>query len=224
MGAAIPHDSARKHVTGQAVYVDDSPPYTGQLYACIGSSNVARGILNSLDLAPVRAAEGVVDVITAKDIPGKLDIGPVFPGDPLLVDTEIEYHGQPLYAVLATSHDLARKAARLGQARVEVLEPVLDLQQAIEQKYYVRPPHRMQRGDVDPALENSFHRFQGTLRIGGQEHFYLEGQASIAIPEEDGGVTIHTSTQNPTEEYPFMPVSHWTKSPLDPLGIPTGSP
>lgn len=199
VGAAIPHDSARKHVTGEALYVDDSPPYAGQLYACVGGSNVARGILNSLDLAHVREAEGVVDVITAKEIPGKLDIGPVFPGDPLLVDSEIEYFGQPLFAVLATSHDLARRAAKLGRADVEMLEPVLDLQQAIEQKFYVRPPHRMQKGDVDPALENSFYRFHGMLHVGGQEHFYLEGQASIAIPEEDGGVTVHTSTQNPTE-------------------------
>ncbi|MEJ2177895.1 MAG: molybdopterin-dependent oxidoreductase, partial [Gammaproteobacteria bacterium] len=179
--------------------MDDSPPYAGQLYACVGGSHVARGILKSLDLTHVREAEGVVDVITANEIPGKLDIGPVFPGDPLLADNEIEYLGQPLFAVLATSHDLARRAAKLGQADVEKLEPVLDLQQAIKQELYVRPPHRMQRGDVDPALENSFYRFRGILRVGGQEHFYLEGQASIAIPEEDGGVTVHTSTQNPTE-------------------------
>ncbi|MGI9319632.1 MAG: xanthine dehydrogenase molybdopterin binding subunit [bacterium] len=199
VGKALPHDSARKHVTGEAVYVDDQAPYTGQLYACVGGSNVAHGILKSIDLEQVRSAEGVVDVITASDVPGKLDIGPVFPGDPLLVESEVEYLGQPLFAVLATSHELARKAAILGQADIEILEPVLDLEQAIEREYYVRPPHRMQRGDVDSALANSPIRFRGMLQIGGQEHFYLEGQASIAVPEEDGGVTIHTSTQNPTE-------------------------
>ncbi|MGB5708665.1 MAG: xanthine dehydrogenase molybdopterin binding subunit [Arenicellales bacterium] len=199
IGTSMPHDSARKHVTGEAVYVDDQPEYAGQLYACVGGSRVAHGKLKSMNLEKVRQAQGVIDVITAADIPGQLDIGPVFPGDPLLVESEIEYLGQPLFAVLATSHELARRAAALGVAEVEPLEPVLDLEQAIEQEFYVRPPHRMQRGDVDKALAGASRRFTGMLQVGGQEHFYLEGQASIAIPGEDGGVNILTSTQNPTE-------------------------
>ncbi len=199
VGVSRTHDSARKHVTGEAVYVDDQAEYRGQLYACIGGSKIAHGRILKLDLQRVREAEGVVDVITASDIPGKLDIGPVFPGDPLLVEDLIEFVGQPLFAVLAESHELARKATEFAEIEYQILEPILDLDEAIAKQFYVRPPHRMQRGDPEAALDAATHRFQGSQRIGGQEHFYLEGQASIAIPEEDGGITLHTSTQNPTE-------------------------
>ena len=195
----MPHDSAWGHVTGAAVYVDDQVPLRGQLHAAVGGSVVTRGKIRAMDLEPVRSAPGVVDVITAADVPGKLDIGPVFPGDPLLVADEIEFRGQPVFAVLATSHDLARRAAMLANIEYDILRPVLDLRQAIESEYYVRPPHRMQRGDAEAVLSRAETRFQGELKVGGQEHFYLEGQASIAVPGEDGSMTIHTSSQNPTE-------------------------
>ncbi len=199
VGLPLAHDSARGHVTGAAAYVDDRVPLEGQFHACIGGSAVTRGRVTRMDLTRVRAAAGVVDVITADDIPGVLDIGPVFPGDPLLVADEIEYRGQPLFAVLATSHELARRAVLLADIEYETLEPVLDLRQAMDARYYVRPPHRMQRGDAHAALEKATRRFEGELSVGGQEHFYLEGQASLAIPGEDGSMTIYTSTQNPTE-------------------------
>ncbi len=199
MGVSIAHDSAHKHVTGEAVYVDDRLVYREQLYACVGGSEIAHGRIRSMDLQLVKSAEGVVDVITAAELPAQVDIGPVFPGDPLLVDDLIEYVGQPLFAVLASSHELARKAATLAKIEYEILQPVLHIEQAIEQQFFVRPPHRMQRGDAEAALKCAEYRFQGSQQIGGQEHFYLEGQASIVVPEEDGGMTLHTSTQNPTE-------------------------
>ncbi len=211
VGQALAHDSARGHVTGAAVYVDDLVPREGQLHACVGGSAIVRGRVRAMDLAPVRAAPGVVDVITADDVPGKLDIGPVFPGDPLLVADEIEFQGQPLFAVLATSHELARRAVGLAEIEYEEMEPVLDIERAIADEYYVRPPHRMQRGNAVAVLDGAARRFHGELRVGGQEHFYLEGQASLAIPEEEGGMTIHTSTQNPTEAQ---------KLAADVLGIP----
>ncbi|MXX15956.1 MAG: xanthine dehydrogenase molybdopterin binding subunit [Gammaproteobacteria bacterium] len=211
VGQALAHDSARGHVSGTAVYVDDLVPREGQLHACVGGSAIVRGRVRTMDLAPVRASPGVVDVITADDVPGKLDIGPVFPGDPLLVADEIEFWGQPLFAVLATSHELARRAVGLAEIEYEEMEPVLDLERAIADEYYVRPPHRMQRGNAVAVLEGAARRFHGELRVGGQEHFYLEGQASLAIPEEEGGMTIHTSTQNPTEAQ---------KLAADVLGIP----
>ncbi|MBX2870302.1 MAG: xanthine dehydrogenase molybdopterin binding subunit [Acidiferrobacterales bacterium] len=199
IGSALPHDSARKHVTGEATYVEDMPKLVGQRYACVGRSSIASGKIISMDLQPVLEAQGVIDVISASDIPGGIDIGPVFPGDPLLTDSLVEYVGQPIFAVLATSHERARKAVTLANIEYQLQTPVLDLQQAIDQKFFVRPPHTMQRGEADTALAKSKHRFQGKLRVGGQEHFYLEGQASTAIPEEDGCITVHTSSQNPTE-------------------------
>ena len=198
-GASLAHDSARRHVTGEALYVDDRARVGGQLFACVGASTIAHGRVKTMDLSRVRKAAGVVDVITFADVPGQLDIGPVFPGDPLLVADTIEYVGQPLFAVAAIDFVSARKA--LAHARIEYQPqtPILDLAEAVEKSFYVRPPHRMKRGDFDAAINSSAHRISGEMRVGGQEHFYLEGQASTAIPEEDGGVTIHSSTQNPSE-------------------------
>ena len=198
-GSPRPHDSAREHVSGRARYVDDLAPLAGQLHVAIGMASVARGRVTRLTLDAVRAAPGVVDVLTFADLPHMTDIGPVFPGDPLIVDEQVEYLGQPLFAVAATSHLLARRAVLLAEVAYEQEAPVLDLAEAIDTEHYVRPPHRMQRGDAPAALERAPRRLRGELRIGGQEHFYLEGQVARAEPEEDGGVTVRTSNQNPTE-------------------------
>ena len=198
-GEPLAHDSAQKHVTGEAIYVADQARTDRHLFACVGGSAIAHGKVKRMDLSRVRDAAGVVDVITADDIPGAIDIGAVFPGDPLLVADTIEYIGQPLFAVAATDFIAARKAVALARIEYEKDTPLLNLTEAIEKQFYVRPPHRMQRGDADAALASSSHRITGELRVGGQEHFYLEGQASLAYPEEDGGVTVHSSNQNPTE-------------------------
>lgn len=198
-GAPREHESARKHVSGEARYVSDLARVDGQLFACAGGSAIAHGRVRGMDLSRVRAAPGVVDVVTAADVPGKLDIGAVFPGDPLLVDEEIEFFGQPLFAVAARSFDEARRAVQLARIDYDEKPPLLDVDRAIETSFYVRPPYRMQCGDAKTALAKSKRRVQGELRAGGQEHFYLEGQAALAIPGEDGGVSVHTSNQNPSE-------------------------
>ncbi len=194
------------HVTGAALYIDDQIPFSGSanelgspLFVCVGGSAIAHGAVKRMDLSRVKQAPGVVDVVTAEDIPGQLDIGAVFPGDPLLVADTIEYVGQPLFAVAATDFTSARKAVKLARLEYHEQRPLLDLAEAVAKRFYVRPPHRMQRGDADAALAAAPNRLHGELRIGGQEHFYLEGQASIAIPEEDGSLTILSSNQNPTE-------------------------
>lgn len=198
---APPHDSARGHVTGEARYVGDHAPVAGQLFACVGGSGIAHGAVKRMDLSRVRAAAGVVDVITAAEVPGSLDIGPVFPGDPLFVaaDGTVEYHGQPLFAVAATDFTAARRAAALARIDYDSRPPLLDVAEAAAKSRFVRPPHRMQIGDADAALAKSKHRIRGEIRSGGQEHLYLEGQVARAIPGEDGGVTVHSSNQNPTE-------------------------
>lgn len=195
---SIAHDSAHKHVSGEAEYIDDLNPFHDQLYVAIGRSSISRGRVTSMDLQGVAESAGVVDVITPGDVPGEIDIGPVFPGDPLLTD-QVEFMGQALFAVAAVSHKLARQAVQRAVIEYAEQTPLLDLQKAIDASTYVRPPHRMQRGDADKALASSPHRVHGQITVGGQEHFYLEGQVALAIPEEDGGMTVHSSNQNPTE-------------------------
>ena len=198
-GTSNPHDSAREHVTGIARYVDDLRPDMGQLHVAIGQAGIAHGKLVSMDLSAVHTAPGVVDIISFADLPHATDIGPVFPGDPLLVEETIEFMGQALFAVAAKSHREARQAVLLAAIEYDVAEAQLDLADSIDKQFFVRPPHRMQRGDSGKSLETARHRLQGELSIGGQEHFYLEGQVAKARPEEDGGVTIWSSNQNPTE-------------------------
>ncbi len=199
LGESRSHESAEKHVNGKAHYVDDIPEHQNLLHAYIGQSNIAHGAIQSIDLERVRAADGVVDVITAADVPGHLDIGPVYPGDPLLVDREINHHGQAVFAVLASSYSAARKAATLAQIVCDENLAVLDIDNALEKNLFVRPEHRMQRGDAETAIQDAPHQLERQFNIGGQEHYYLEGQASLAEPTEDGGMLVHTSSQHPSE-------------------------
>ena len=198
-GTARPHDSAVGHVTGEARYVDDLAPAADQVHVALGTATIARGRVTRLDLDAVRADPDVVDVITFADLPHLTDIGPVFPGDPLLVDERVEHFGQPLFALAATSHRAARRAALLARVEYAQEAPRLDVAESIDDEFFVRPPHRMARGDADAALASAPHRATGELEIGGQEHFYLEGQVARAEPDEAGGVTVHSSNQNPTE-------------------------
>ena len=198
VGMQVPHDSATKHVSGKAVYTDDHPAYENMLYACIGFSKHARAKITSIDLKAVLESDGVVDILTLEDVPGSTDIGPVFAGDPLLAGDEAEFWGQPLFAVAASSQRLAQKAARLAKVEYEVLNPILSIEDALQQKYFVRPPLSFQTGDSKSAISGAPHRLQGELRIGSQEHFYLEGQVSLAVPAEDDGMLLYTSSQHPT--------------------------
>jgi len=198
-GKSNAHDSAVGHVTGRALYVDDQVPHTGQLHVAIGGSTKACGAIQSIDLEAVKAAPGVVDVLSFDDLPALTDLGPVFPGDPLLVERNIEFMGQAIFAVAATSHRLARQAVKLAEITYTEAEPLLDLQQAIDDENYVRPPHTMQRGDASAAIATAANKLSGRIKIGGQEHFYLEGQVAKCVPGDDGSITVYSSNQNPTE-------------------------
>ena len=199
IGAEVPHESARLHVTGGAHYTDDLPEPRGTLHAALGVSPVAHGTLRGIDLAAVRAADGVVDVITAADIPGVNDVGPIEHDDPILAEDTVEFAGQPVFAVAATSVNAARRAARLAQLSIDPLPAVLDIDAAVAAASFVLPTVEVRRGDVDAALEAAPHRLRGTARSGGQDHFYLEGQVALAIPGEQGGMHVHVSTQHPGE-------------------------
>lgn len=199
LGSAQAHDSANAHVTGKARYVDDLDLAVGQLHVALGQASIAHGHILSMNLDKVRDSHGVVDVMTFSDLPHLSDIGPVFKGDLLLVDGVVEFMGQAVFAVAARSHREARQAVLKAQIEYAEETPQLSLSESIEQEFYVRPPHTMKRGESTEILSQSLHRLQGEISVGGQEHFYLEGQVARAQVEEDGGVTIWSSNQNPTE-------------------------
>jgi len=200
-GADQKHESAHKHVSGEAVYIDDQLLPVDGLHAYVGLSDQSHGVIESLDLSAVKSAEGVIEVLTLEDITGHKDIGPVFPGDPIMVNEgdEVQFYGQVLFAVAATSYKLARKAARLAVVNYKTEDPITTIEQGLAQNNFVRPSHTQQRGNPKQVIEQSAIKLKGDLRIGGQEHMYLEGQASICIPAEDGGMLVYSSTQNPTE-------------------------
>jgi xanthine dehydrogenase large subunit len=199
VGASTPHDSAPKHVSGRAVYIDDMAEPPGLLHAFLGLSPHAHARIVSIDLGAVLATPGVAAVMTAKDIPGVNDVGPAFMGDPIFADGLVEYHGQSIFAVAATSMALAREAAAKAVIEYEILQPILTIDEALAAQTFVLPTQVMQRGDADAALAASPLRLSGRIDVGGQEHFYLEGQVAMAIPGEDGDMLVHSSTQHPTE-------------------------
>lgn len=199
VGRSVKHDSAPKHVSGEAVYVDDRLEFPNQLHVYARMSERAHARIVSIDTSPCYQIPGVAIAITAKDVPGQLDIGAVMPGDPLLADGKVEFIGQPVIAVAADSLETARKAAMAAIIEYEDLEPVLDVVEALHKKHFVLDSHTHKRGDSATALASAPRRLQGSLHIGGQEHFYLETQVSSVMPTEDGGMIVYTSTQNPTE-------------------------
>ncbi|MGH6893932.1 MAG: molybdopterin cofactor-binding domain-containing protein, partial [Dongiaceae bacterium] len=197
---AIAHDSAAKHVAGTAIYIDDMPEPAGTLHAAPGLSASAHARIKSIDLAKVRAAPGVVLVLAAADIRGVNDVSPIGAGDdPVFAADKVEFHGQVLFAVIAESHEAARRAAKLAKVEYEDLSPILTIDEALREKLFVLPKHVMKRGDAASSIARAPHYLKGVFRHGGQEHFYLEGQVSLAIPAEDGDVIVHCSTQHPSE-------------------------
>lgn len=195
----LPHDSGVRHVSGTALYIDDIREPEGTLHVALGLSPVARGRLRGLDLAAVRAAPGVVAVLTAADVPGRNDISPANGDEPVFAEQEVLFHGQPVFAVVATTRDAARRAARLATFDIEEEPPSITVEDALARGETVLPDYTFGRGDVEAALSAAPHRLEGVLRIGGQEHFYLEGQAALAVPGEEGDILVHSSTQHPSE-------------------------
>ncbi len=196
---ALPHDSAAKHVSGEAIYVDDIPEPPGLLFAAFGLSEKAHARIRSIDLAPVRAAPGVVAVIGAADVPGANNVGPVIADEPVFAERLVEYAGQSIFAVAAETVEQARRATRLAVIDYEELPAVLTVEEALEQDLKVLPPHVMRRGDARAAIARAANRLSGRIKVGGQDHFYLEGQISMAVPQEDGDLLVYCSTQHPSE-------------------------
>ncbi len=199
MTLSQPHESAALHVTGRARYVDDIPVPEGTLHLAFGLSSEASAAITAMDLDAVRAAPGVVAVLTAADLPFANDASPAPTPEPVLAEGEVHYIGQPVFLVIATSHRAARVAARAGRISYAPRRPILTLDQALAAKsHFEGGPVTWARGDAAAALACATHLAEGVIEIGGQEHFYLEGQAALALPGDEGMV-IHCSSQHPTE-------------------------
>ncbi|MCB5200063.1 xanthine dehydrogenase molybdopterin binding subunit [Loktanella sp. TSTF-M6] len=196
----LPHDAAALHVTGAARYVDDIPTPANTLSLAFGLSTCARGTITAMDLDAVRAAPGVVMVMTADDLPRDCDVSPSNHDEPLLSDGTVHYAGQPVFLVIAESHGQARRAAALAQITYDAQDPILTVEHALAaDSRFEDGPRVWTKGDPDAALSKAPHRLQGRITMGGQEHFYLEGQSALAIPQEAGDMLVHSSTQHPTE-------------------------
>ncbi len=199
VGQPQPHDSAHLHVSGEALYCDDIPLPANTLHAAFGLSAIAHGTIRSLDLSQVSSAPGVVAVALPADIPGENNYGGIVKDDPIFAQTEVQYAGQPIFAVAATSYAAARSAARRAKVAYAELPAILDIRAALAAGSFVLPTKTVVRGEPDAMLERAAHRSQGTVTIGGQDHFYLEGHIAVALPQEDGAFLIHSSTQHPSE-------------------------
>ena len=193
-----PHESGAKHVSGYANYIDDIAEPEGTLHGAIGYSKRAHAIITKLDLKDVSKSEGVISVITSKDIPGRNDVGAVYDGDPIFT-RKVEYFGQPLFAVAATTTELARKAVLKAKITYKTLKPVVDVREALKKKLFVLKGKKIKRGNPIKKIKESKNCIKGSFELGSQEHFYLEGQIAFVIPQEDNDFKVYSSTQHPSE-------------------------
>ncbi|PZF78216.1 xanthine dehydrogenase molybdopterin binding subunit [Aestuariivirga litoralis] len=201
VGRTLAHDSAELHVQGAATYIDDMREPEGLVHVYPGfAKDGALGKIKALDLSAVIAAPGVIRVLTARDVPGLNDCAPVFGGDPILADGRIMFHGQVIFAVVADTREAARRAAKLAKVEIAAETPAVTVEDALAAKTSdVGEPYQFLRRDPARTIAAAKHSVSESFRIGGQEHFYLEGQVSLAVPEEHGAVTVHCSTQHPSE-------------------------
>jgi xanthine dehydrogenase large subunit len=201
VGRALAHDSAELHVAGTATFIDDMREPEGTVHVAPGyAATGACGRIAKIDLEYVRKHPGVIAVLTARDVPGRNDCSPSMGDDPIFADGSISFHGQVVFAVVAETREAARRAAMLARIEIEAEKPAVTVDDAMAMAMPdVLPSYAFKRRDARRALKASPHRIAESFSIGGQEHFYLEGQVSLALPEEHGGMTVHCSTQHPTE-------------------------
>jgi xanthine dehydrogenase large subunit len=199
IGKAIPHDSARGHVTGTAAYIDDLPAIAGELHVDFAGAPTAHGTVLSIDIDEASQLPGVVGIYTAKDLPGSNVWGPIFHDEPILVERDVSYLGQPVVVVAATTKKIASAACKLVRIECEAKPPVFTIDEAIEADDFIGPTRKIERGDVDAAFDAAPHTIEGVLENNGQEQLYFESQAALTIPGEDGCLKVLSSTQSTTE-------------------------
>ena len=198
VGKSITHESAHLHVSGKANYVDDIPEVEGTLYAGLGLAEIANGKIINMDLSAVWQAEGVVTVLTGAELLHN-NCGPVVADEPIIATDTVSFFGQVIFVVVAKTYQQAQQASRLAKVTYEALEPILTIEQAIARQSWILPPVQLTAGDANAKLAVAPYRLQGMAQVGGQEHFYLEGQICYAYPKEEDMLQVLCSTQHPTE-------------------------
>ena len=198
VGKSITHESAHLHVSGKANYVDDIPEVEGTLYAGLGLAEIAHGKIINMDLSAVWQAEGVVSVLTGTELLHN-NCGPVVADEPIIATDTVSFFGQVIFVVVAKTYQQAQQASRLAKVTYEALEPILTIEQAIARQSWILPPVQLTAGDANAKLAVAPYRLQGIAQVGGQEHFYLEGQICYAYPKEEDMLQVLCSTQHPTE-------------------------
>lgn len=198
VGKSITHESAHLHVSGKANYVDDIPEVEGTLYAGLGLAEIAHGKIINMDLSAVWQAEGVVTVLTGTELLHN-NCGPVVADEPIIATDTVSFFGQVIFVVVAKTYQQAQQASRLAKVTYEALEPILTIEQAIARQSWILPPVQLTAGDANAKLAVAPYRLQGMAQVGGQEHFYLEGQICYAYPKEEDMLQVLCSTQHPTE-------------------------
>ncbi len=193
------HESAKKHVTGEAIYVNDIDIGSEMLIGHIVYGKYAHAKILSFDTDKAKSLPGVYAVLSYKDIPGENQMGPVIKDEPCLAEKEVTFIGQAIFLIAAKDKDTALAAEKLIDIEYEPLDAVLDLETAIKKENIIAPRRKIERGDFDKVLKNSKHKINGILKTGAQEHWYLETQSCLCVPGEDRSVKVYSSTQHPSE-------------------------
>ena len=186
------------HVRGESIYLDDINVLQNTLYAACFDSTVAHGVIKSLDIAEAESIEGVIKIITAKDIKGKNEIGGIIQDEPLLADHHVHFCGMPIALVVAENEHIARKALKKIKVEIEPLEIIVDARIAAAKGELIVPPRKFKIGETENFWQQCTHIFEGKTETNGQEHLYIETQGAYSIPTEQGGIKIYSSTQGPT--------------------------
>ena len=203
VGKSIPHESAVGHVTGTSLFIDDMPPLHRELIVDVVGSPVAHGRVVSIDVSAAKAIPGVALVMTAREIPGHNTFGPIAKDEHLLADGEVFFVGDPVVLIAAETREAMKAAKKAVKVTIDPLPPLFSIDDAIAAQSYLTSERKIERGDVDGAFAGAhntgLNTLEATLEIGGQDHFYLESQAALAVPGENGTMHVHSSTQHPSE-------------------------
>ena len=190
------HVDTALHVRGESRFIDDEPQPQDLLYAAVFASPISHGKIIHLDTSKAKTKTGVRDIFIAKDIPGDNQIGNIIQDEPLLADDKVHFVGQPIALVFGESPDIARAAARLITIEIEELPAIYDARKAFQKGDLIAPPRTFSLGDTEKVWSECDSIVENRVESGGQEHLYLETQASMAIPTEDGGIKLFAGTQS----------------------------
>lgn len=193
-----PHESAKLHVTGTAEYIDDRMLLNNEVFVDVVYSDKAHAKILSVDISEAKKDNDTVAIFQAKDLQHNI-WGNIFHDQPYLAEDLVQYVGEAIVLVVAQKREALLRIKKKIKIQYEELEPTLSIAQAKEKKLFIGPLRKIERGDVESALKSAPHRIKSVITMQGQDHFYLESQACIAYPKEDGQIEIHASSQHPSE-------------------------